>query len=54
MSDAERQQPQPPPDPEDSPSPGPNLLLFYSLIGLALLAAIGLALTIVMPFYHRH
>jgi hypothetical protein len=41
------------PNPEDSPSSGPNLILLYSLIALALAAAIGLALMIVMPFHHR-
>ena len=35
------------------PSPGPNLALFYSLIGLALLAAIVIAGLIVLPFYRR-
>jgi len=34
-------------------NPGPNLTLLYSLIALALFAAIGLALLIVLPFYHR-
>jgi hypothetical protein len=38
---------------EDGPSPGPNLVLLYSLIALALAAAIGFALLVVMPFYHR-
>ena len=33
---------------------GTNLPLLYTLIALALAAAIGLALMIVMPFYHRH
>jgi hypothetical protein len=32
---------------------GPNLILLYSLIGLALAAAIGLAALIVRPFYLR-
>ena len=32
---------------------GPNLALLYSLIGLALAAAIGLAVLIVRPFYLR-
>jgi hypothetical protein len=32
---------------------GPSLPLFYSLIALALVAAIGFALMIVLPFYHR-
>lgn len=52
MSDSENQQPAA--EPEDPPSPGPNLVLLYSLIALAIVTAIGLALTIVMPFYHRH
>jgi hypothetical protein len=43
----------PDPDQEDPPSSGPNLTLIYSLIALALAAAIGLALMIVLPFYHR-
>lgn len=38
---------------KDAPSQGPNLVLLYSLIALALAAAIGLALLIVLPFYHR-
>ena len=33
-------------DPDDQPSPGPNLTLIYSLIALALAAAIGLAMLI--------
>lgn len=41
------------PDVEEPPSRGPNLILLYSLIAVALATAIGLALTIVMPFYHR-
>jgi hypothetical protein len=32
---------------------GPSLPLLYTLIAVALAAAIGLALTIVFPFYHR-
>ncbi len=32
---------------------GPNLKLLYSLIVLALLTAIGLAILIVLPFYQR-
>jgi hypothetical protein len=43
-----------PTQPEDSPSQGPSLTLLYSLIALALAAAIGFALMIVMPFHHRH
>jgi hypothetical protein len=34
---------------------GPNLLVMYMLIAVALAAAIGFALLIVLPFYrHRH
>ena len=32
---------------------GPNLKLIYSLIALALAAAIGIAVMIVLPFYQR-
>lgn len=61
MNDAERKPAQTdgsrgdPADPDSRPDPneGPNLVLLYSLIALALAAAIGLALMIVMPFYHR-
>jgi hypothetical protein len=38
---------------EDSPSKGPNLVLLYSLIAFALVAAIFLAGLIVLPFYRR-
>jgi len=41
------------PEQEEDPSKGPNLVLLYSLIALALVAAIGFALLIVMPFYLR-
>ena len=41
------------PQQDDSPSGGPSLTLLYSLIALALVAAIGFALLIVLPFYHR-
>ncbi len=34
-------------------SRGPSLPLLYSLIALALAAAIGCALLIVLPFYRR-
>jgi hypothetical protein len=60
MPDLESHPPQPdlqPPTPDspdpDEPSPGPSLTLLYSLIGLALIAAIGFALLIVAPFHHR-
>jgi len=35
------------------PAQGPNLKLIYSLIGLAMVIAIGLAVFIVLPFYLR-
>ena len=38
----------------EEPDSGPNLTLIYSLIGLALAVAIGLAALIVRPFYLRH
>ena len=38
--------------PERPPS-GPSLKLLYGLLALALAAAIGFALLIVLPFYHR-
>jgi hypothetical protein len=40
-------------DPGSEHSSGPNLTLFYSLIALALLAAIAIAALIVFPFYIR-
>jgi hypothetical protein len=39
--------------PEERPEKTPSLLLLYSLLAVALAAAIGLALLIVLPFYHR-
>lgn len=43
------------PEAEEPPSQGPSLVLLYSLIGIALLAAIFIAGLIVLPFYqHRH
>ncbi len=38
---------------DDEPTNGVSLTLVYSLIALALFAAIGIALLIVLPFYHR-
>ncbi len=50
MSDTER----PTDGPGDKPPAlGPNLILLYGLLALALAAAIGFALLIVQPFYHR-
>jgi hypothetical protein len=53
MSNPEREPTEPNADNDDSPQ-GPNLTLLYTLIALALATAIGLALMIVLPFYHRH
>ena len=39
---------------DDEPSKGLNLVLVYSLIAAAFLVAMGLAVMIVLPFYHRH
>ena len=41
-------------EPTDEPVKGPSLTLLYSLIALALAAAIALAALIVRPFYLRH
>jgi hypothetical protein len=39
---------------EDDPEPqGPNLFVLYALLALALLAAMGFAWLIVLPFYHH-
>lgn len=40
-------------DPEE-PMQGVNVKLIYSLIALAILAAMVVAVFIVLPFYHRH
>jgi hypothetical protein len=34
-------------------SQGPNLVVIYSLVAIALVAAIGIAILIVLPFYQR-
>jgi len=38
---------------EEAPGSGPNLVLIYSLLGIAMLAAMAIAALIVLPFY-RH
>ncbi|HEY1210629.1 MAG TPA: hypothetical protein VGE85_14775 [Terracidiphilus sp.] len=43
----------PQPLPEDRSTKGPSLALLFGLLALALAAAIGFALLIVLPFYHR-
>jgi len=58
MSDPHRdpdQREQPTNDSDDTSlqGQGPNLILIYSLIALAMAAAIGIALMIVAPFHHR-
>ncbi len=53
MSSPEQLPPQPPNEEDDSPSSGPSLVLLYSLLGLALVAAVIVSLFIVLPFYHR-
>jgi hypothetical protein len=59
MSKPERLQSGPsggePPEPlaEDRLAQGPSLALLFGLLALALAAAIGFALLIVLPFYHR-
>ncbi|MGA2571068.1 MAG: hypothetical protein ABSF23_11170 [Terracidiphilus sp.] len=40
-------------EPGDGHPVGPSLWLLYTLIGLALVAAIGIAALIVLPFYLR-
>jgi hypothetical protein len=41
------------PNAAEESSQGPNLVLLYSILALALLVAISLAVFIVLPFYHR-
>ncbi len=53
MSDPDRQSAGKMEDEEEDVSRGPSLPLLYSLIALALAAAIGCALLIVLPFYRR-
>jgi hypothetical protein len=53
MSEPERESASSEEDSGNRHSQGPNLVLLYSLIALALVAAIAFALMIVLPFYHR-
>jgi hypothetical protein len=53
MSKREREPARSGDDHEEDPGKGPNLALLYGLLVLALAAAIGFALMIVLPFYHR-
>jgi hypothetical protein len=43
----------PPGDREDKPHGGPNLTLIFSLIALAMIAALAIAAMIVLPFYNH-
>ena len=39
---------------EDEPvSKGPNIAVLYALLALGLLAAMGFAWMVILPFYHR-
>jgi hypothetical protein len=38
----------------ESQQHGPNLKVLYAILAIALAAAIGTALLIVLPFYQRH
>lgn len=55
MDDLERPKENSPEDDDAAKEPqkGPNLVLLYSLIVLALVAAMGFAALIVLPFYQR-
>jgi hypothetical protein len=53
MSEPEILPPGPGDQPRNTPAQGPSLTLLYALLALALTAAIGFALLIVLPFYHR-
>ena len=54
MSSPDALPPRDAPDAEDEqPSGGVNLVLIYSLLALALVASIVVAVFIVLPFYQR-
>ncbi|MFZ0745821.1 MAG: hypothetical protein WAM85_15535 [Terracidiphilus sp.] len=53
MSNPERPLRESQPESVDQPSQGPNLVVLYSILAIALLVAIGIAVFIVLPFYHR-
>ncbi len=42
------------PQEDEQQSRGPNLVLIYSLLGVALIAAMAIAALIVLPFYRHH
>jgi hypothetical protein len=53
MSDVNRPEPGHTGSHDEPSRPGPNLFLIYSLIALAMLAAIAVAAFIVLPFYNH-
>jgi len=53
MNEENKPEPKTSEDPEE-PMQGVNLKLIYSLMALAILGAIAVAIFIVLPFYHRH
>ncbi len=53
MSSGNALPPRRPDTEDDEPSRGPNLVLIYSLLALAFVAAFVVAVFIVLPFYHR-
>jgi hypothetical protein len=53
MSDSEHPPSSSGDDSQHSHSQGPSLKLLYSLLALALIAAICIAMMIVLPFYQR-
>lgn len=42
-----------PPSEDEPESKGPNLVVLYALLALGLLAAMGFAWLVVLPFYHH-
>jgi len=52
MSDAKKREQESEPAAEEVPK-GLNLILAYSLLAAAIVAAMCIALFIVLPFYHR-
>jgi hypothetical protein len=41
------------PTKDEPESKGPNIVLLYALLALGLLAAMGFAWMVILPFYHR-
>lgn len=53
MSNSDAERPRLAEEEDEAPSKGPNLVLIYSLLGLALIIATVVAAFIVFPFYQR-